>query len=787
MLMALQYPAPTRQRLLQFGFFGTSAYLFWVGAAGYAHPETRWQPYLLLLLFGFYSLAFTTLWLCTQPERSERYQALIPAALILAIGYQYLLSIYTYARNPLLTDSFLFADYAAELLLLGQNPYTWKLQAAFSDYRAWHYLSTPLLDGGQVDILPYPALSFLVFLPLKLLAISDSRLILVVALMATLLLLYRTAPAPFKGCLPLLLVINSDFVNWTLGFVTDSFWLLLLVAMVGAWRHRNGRALLFGLACAYKQQPWLLAPFLAMRLWLDEDDPDPAAPWQRVLSFAGITTAVFTVVNLPFAYADFTFWWRGVLSPLVDPLIYYGQGLSMVTQFGLLPLAKDFYLSAAAIVFGTLSLLYWLNFRRIKLALWLFPAFFMWFSYRSLHSYFLFWPLLLILDWLNERQAMARDPLAPRPPYHPYSLLIVSLGMLGITFSFFFYSPATPPITVTLERGEAVSVYHLNRIELAITNLSPERLAPRIAVFSAFSQPFSWVIESGPHILEPGQTGTYVATTDLPYRWLHLTHGAQIVVTDAGGNYRLRGIANIPPDLTLSRTGAIFNANYLPAGQIPTGWQLSGSTASAPVLRHVESAVNLPAIELTLFPGPARTGWQTAGLSQSIPWPVTDILAWVFPPAGAGAPDQMPATVYGLEFDDGNRCFWLLFGGEPGAGYLASNHYYQVRPAPVNRWSQQRIQLDPLYEQFNWSLPPPQRFVRGNLELLTPVITIRLLLATWGQKQETAVSAQFGPLAVVESTTEAADRIAQIVHRQEALGWGNGSSPTVEGLKACGN
>jgi uncharacterized membrane protein len=37
--------------------------------------------------------------------------------------------------------------------------------------------------------------------------------------------------------------------------------------MVLVWQRPTLRAVLFGLACAYRQQPWLVAPFLLICIW----------------------------------------------------------------------------------------------------------------------------------------------------------------------------------------------------------------------------------------------------------------------------------------------------------------------------------------------------------------------------------------------------------------------------------------------------------------------------------------------------------------------------------------
>lgn len=747
--------------IIRLGFMASSAYLFWVGVVTFYAEEVVWRPHLLLMVFALYGIAFCLLWLGASNRNPERHQVLILIGVILAILFRYLVEVYTFSIHPLMTDSFLLSDIAAHLLLLGENPYAWDLAAAFSDYRALPYLATPYLNGEQVSTLAYPALNFLLLVPFKWLGITESRLILVLTLIGMMILLYRNAPTPFKAIIILPLLVNPDYVSGSIGFVTDSVWCFLLLSMVAFWHKPKARALLFGLASAYKQHPWLLAPFLVMRLWLDDDDPDQVSPIRRVSRFVGLSLSAFLLVNGPFMLADPASWSRAVFNPLGEPLIYYGQGLSAVTQFGLLLWPKDFYLVVMLIVLITLALLYWLNFRLLKEVVWFFPALFMWFSYRSLQSYFIYWPLLLLMAMLNNWRWHGQI-IPASEPRHPYSLPIVALALLGLIISFGYYASTATPLDIQLVRGEAVSIYHMNRLELQITNTSDKGLTPRVAVLSALHQPFAWPIESGPLYLEPGESGLYQLATDLPYRMINLRRGAQVVVTDASGDYRLRGVTTVQRDWSMVGSSLIFNANYLTWGAMPEGWQLDHNTTSHPTLRPVVS--DLPAIELTLFPTTKSQEWQYVGLSQSIPFPVETLLAWVRPPFLADRAGGQ--SVYGLEFDDGQHRLWVLFGAEFEAPYLAENHYVLSQPAPLERWSQQPINLLELYTELDWPLPPLERMVRGDLELLTRRVTVRLLLSSRNQAEAAPISAQFGPLIAQSHPDTIPQRVAETVAHQ---------------------
>ena len=169
-----------------------------------------------------------------------------------------------------------------------------------------------------------------------------------------------------------------------------------MLSSILTWRHRGWRAVFYGLACAYKQVPWLLAPFILVRLLIDDQDRDPRSPLGRALAFFAVAGAVFAVVNGPFMLADFPAWAAAVVQPLSGQLVYLGSGLASTTQFGLVDLPKEFYATASLAVTVTLLLLYTAHFQRWRHTLWLFPGLMLWFSYRSLQSYFVYWvPLLL--------------------------------------------------------------------------------------------------------------------------------------------------------------------------------------------------------------------------------------------------------------------------------------------------------------------------------------------------------------------------------------------------------
>jgi uncharacterized membrane protein len=95
---------------------------------------------------------------------------------------------------------------------------------------------------------------------------------------------------------------------------------------------------------------------------------------------------------------DFGAWYAGVVTPAFGNLVVLGQGLSLITLAAGVPLPPAFYLTATLIVSATLLVNYFVYFEKLAYAVWAFPAIMLWFSYRGLQNYFIFWTPLLVMS-----------------------------------------------------------------------------------------------------------------------------------------------------------------------------------------------------------------------------------------------------------------------------------------------------------------------------------------------------------------------------------------------------
>ena len=509
-----------------------------------------------------------------------------------------------------------------------------------------------------------------------------------------------------------------------------------------------------------------------MRLWLDQDDLDERPPWQRVARFIGISVGIFLIINAPFLLSDPAAWLEGVLTPLTDPLIFYGQGFSAVSQLDLLQLPKSFYSFATLVVFTALAALYWLNFRLLKEVMWIFPGVFLWFSYRGLQSYYIYWLLLLLMALLvkyRDATASILDSEQGRR-LHPYSWVVLGIASLGLVSGLVYFKLSMKPLRLELaDAATGISENQINQLTVRLVNTATEDLTPRFAVQSRINQPYPWLIESGPNSLKPGEVGIYEISTELTYRMLDLAQGGLLIVTDALGNYRLRGTLQFQRDSSLQGSDTFFNSTYLHGpgeDEIPWGWDLD-STAQKPLSVHkFETPEGFTAVQIGLTPTLHSESWEQVGLGQSIPFPIGQLSTWVHPPQRQSAATLDLTIAYGLEFDDGLHKLWILFSSDDGAGYLSENHYYVNQPAPSGRWSEQQVDFRAIYDQLDWDLPPVQRIIRKDLEFLTRMVTVRLIVAARDQQAIDEVTGMFGPLSIDQGRNPIRDRVAETVKHQ---------------------
>lgn len=331
-------------------------------------------------------------------------KTVVPAAVLLLVAVVFVRPVETVYG----TDAVLFQRYAAQLLLQGENPYTHSMAPAFSAYEFLDQYVTYRLDGTLVTSVSYPALSFLTFLPQVALGVPNINATTVSVFLLVAGYLLYASDGPLRLAVLPVLFVNPSIVNFSSNGAFDVIWMAFLLGAVHyhvADAHlRCGVAL--GLACAVKQIPWVVLPFLGITLlsrWRTSGAFGPVVRW-----VVGVLTG-FLVPNLPFLIAAPVPWLTGAITPVGGgaPLVQQGVGLTFVSVSNLYSLSHDFHLFAVGVVTvalaGTLSR----HGDTLSGVVWFTPALVLWFHYRSLQNYFVFFtPVVyywLVLNFEGER------------------------------------------------------------------------------------------------------------------------------------------------------------------------------------------------------------------------------------------------------------------------------------------------------------------------------------------------------------------------------------------------
>jgi hypothetical protein len=641
-------------------------------------------------------------------------------------------------RDLVTIDPALYSDMAGELLQRGENPYTWDLSGAFDLYRTSQEASTPRLNAANEDFFPYPSLPFLLVVPFQILNLPGSFLLVVAAHVAVLLLLFLAAPVEIRPLVLLPVVVGFNFPSMTSIGVTDIVWVALLVGMVLAWERPTLRAVLFGLAAAFKQGPWLVAPFLLLRIWREEEGGDP---WASLKRFVLVSGATFLLINGPFMVWDFRAWFRGVTGPLGDDLVFFSQGgLATLSHLSLVSLPKSYYLNATLSVLALLLFVYWRHYQALRNVYWIMPGLFMWLSYRSLVSYWTYWifPMLATLI----RPGPAREKSRERPSWRPTLAVAGSvLGLLLVTGILLSLMPA--PIEVRPLLPIETAGGRVNSLRVQVTNHSDRALTPRFAVQqrSTTMNPLPWAIHRGPLTVPPGGSAVYHIATGRADRSFSVFEGVQLVVTDAGSDYALRGAAPIGPESSFLWPDAIPNPSYHYWDQTRTApllWELVADPAGSAALSP-GNGEGPATLKLTLDAQSA--GANRVSLRSLVILPLNPFGVWVYWDPPEGTPSSI---AYGLEIDDGQHQLWFLFGSQDCAELVDDEAYVVTLDVPFRRWSLQQIDVPAAYAEAGWRLPEPRAALYRGLDLDLRLVQVSLFLAAHGPAGER--QAHFGPI-----------------------------------------
>jgi len=483
-----------------------------------------------------------------QPHRVGRWPARVLAGVTVGLtigaflGWSYLQVRTTPAYG---TDEIAFDQYAAELFRHGTNPYTHSMAQAFSLFHVSPDGYTFLLNGHAVTSLSYPALSFLVYVPLLLLGWSTQVAVAVNVLAWALAIVLTFVLLP-RHLRPLAIVVGSFavYISYAVGGVTDALFVPLLIGAVYRWdRFADGRGIatwrgpvLLGSAMAVKQTPWLVLPFLVAGLVL-EGARGPGG-WRAGVRTGGrylaIALAAFTVPNLPFIVQSPHAWLTGIVTPVASHAVPAGQGLVGLTLFlGVGGGSLAAYTVALVVVFATLWLAFVATYPRLKAWAVLCPSVVLFFSARSFGSYLVtLLPAALVAATTVRSPGPAAAPTARMRRVAPW---IVAGGLVvsGVAVGAVFTSGAPLAVRITSVRtsGQLATVVQLG---VEVDNRTDRTQSPAFTVESGGQLTAFWPALRGPTVLSPGQHAQYTLVAPNFFAQPPITGGFQVVAfTDA--------------------------------------------------------------------------------------------------------------------------------------------------------------------------------------------------------------------------------------------------------------
>jgi uncharacterized membrane protein len=737
---------PLDKAFLRIGLVGAGATLIHVSIVMFFSAPGSKSPVTSLIMVVLGAMGLLSLVTACIPKLPPIISKLILLAFLAEIAAQTLvwtqtLGLPTGHRLPYLvmTDSALYTDFAATLVQRGENPYGWDYSGVMDLYRTDHAASTPTLTGADESPYPYPALPFVLAIPFQALKLPGTFSVLVISHLLTLALLFFLTPRMYQPLILLPIGVTVNFTGLSLLGSLDIIWIMFLVAMIATWRKPSLRAFFFGLALSYKQGPWLLIPFLLVRIWRDEEDHEPSI--LRIGRFVAISAATFFLVNGPWIVQSPGAWIEGVTEPLRDNLVILSQGgLSSLTHLGIIYLPKNYYLLSTLAALGLLLFFYHRHYYYLREAFWVFPGIFMWFSYRTLVSYWIYWlfPMLAVLVCFRWHRTEEEIPSGRK--WRLTSIVAVSTvgallligGVLGRSSS---------PISVAIRPPMLVAVGgRVTAMTVDVINKSDRVIAPRFAVQHANTtlNPIAWSIQSGAAILRPGQSDTYEITANGEANTFIVHDTAQLVVTDAGGDYSLRAVASTGLDQSYLWPDAITNPRFsFWADGKPIFWQ----ARSQPIDSGSLSMIHRDGQDAVILKLDAREqGLNYIALENRIVFPSKPFGIWIY---SDSIPPNSPARAYGIEIDDGQHRLWILFGPKAYSGPTSAHHVIN-RLVPENRWVYQEVDLAAAYAEAGWQLPEPRFTNYRSIEAEFRLINFRLLLAVDGPAGQ--LEAHFGPI-----------------------------------------
>jgi len=467
---------------------------------------------LSLLLIVVAMVALIVIW--SRPSVGR----VVPVVLLVAAvaGFAAMVVLLVLGNPTYGTDEIAFDQYAAAMAMHGVDPYVHSMAPSLALYDVPDIFRTFLLNGHVVSSLSYPAGSFLAYIPSLLLGMHMQAAVATdsVAWVLAMVLAWRLLPTAIAWLAPLLM-LSQVLIGYSAGGVTDTLYLPFLV--VGLWRwDRYGDVtevswarwvgpVAVGLACAIKQTPWFVVPFLVVATCYEASRRGQR--WWRVGGrYAGTILGVFVLVNAPFIVSAPGAWLRDVVIPLTSPTEPGGQGFVGLTLFARLGGQLRFYTWAgAAALLGALgAFVGW--YRHLKRA-WVFLVAFVFFwPTRSFGSYLIMLlPAALVAATSVRAVETGEFPLA-----RVARRASVTVAAMGLVCAIAAISLAPSLDLRVVGESSTGQLQSIDFLRLAVANSSGSSVSPHYAVTPTGQISSFWNVVSGPRVLAPHSSSRIV-------------------------------------------------------------------------------------------------------------------------------------------------------------------------------------------------------------------------------------------------------------------------------------
>lgn len=521
-----------KSTIVRLGLIFTGALLLYVGYASWLRGQIYVHFEVAVLCFISYLIGFSLIFLSLinyeKLIKLKHIEYLILASLIFALVFwscvHLQISLTEYG-----TDSIAFSHYSAQLVLEGKNPYAHSMNPAFDRFGVPKQYVTPNTDGTTVDRTPYPAISFLIYAPFVGAGLSDMRWVTLLFQLLTIFIIFFKAPKILKPLI-LLPLFLPDMLEFTGGGVTDFLWVLPLVLMAIYIHNVRTAGVFYGIACSIKLTPVVLAPFLMIWYWKTSLSLHVKKRLIKIMEFVLISVIVFLIPNLIFILDNPNAWSLGALSPVFGEMVPYGQGLSNISQIGIIGLPQVFFTVCVGLVTLTLLVNYFVHFDRLKYAIWIFPAIILWFSYRGVQNYFIYWIPLAVTSmclWYTETRENEKKTPMRRSAVHisRYKKFVTPVSLIAcvsliVASGFVFCVKEKLSVEVTGELEDTENIGAVSTLTVNVVNHGSSVVEPKFSVIGCTEGtiPFYWDVVSGPRYLESNSSATYIINAGIPQK-----------------------------------------------------------------------------------------------------------------------------------------------------------------------------------------------------------------------------------------------------------------------------